>query len=131
MTLIRSPLGAIGAILVALEAVFGGTLFALDDSFWLRVAIVVTMIVVFVSVTAIVLWMVVYLTVKNPGFLFSPVEVAQLSESVQRNIYSMPNTDVSTDDSPSYVSGVADTPKPRPEPLADTQQEEAEQSDKG
>lgn len=87
---IRSPLGAIGVILVALEAVFSGALFALDDMHELRTAMVATMIAVFAAVTLVVLWMVVYLTLKNPGFLFNPAEVAKLSESVQRGIYAIP-----------------------------------------
>ena len=95
MGTIRSPLGAVGAILVALEAVFGGTLFALDTASGLRVAIVVTMIAVFISVTAVVLWMVVYLTIKNPGFLFNPAEVARLSETARRGIYAIPSSRIS------------------------------------
>jgi hypothetical protein len=48
------------------------------------------MVTVLVAVASVVLWMVVYLTVKKPGFLFNPAEVAQLSESAQQDIYSIP-----------------------------------------
>ena len=92
---VRSPLGAIGALLVALEAIFGGALFALDADPWLRLAMVTTMIVVFVPTAGVILWMVVYLAVKNPGFLFNPAEVAQLSEAVQRGVYALPDSKVS------------------------------------
>ena len=107
---IRSPLGAIGAILVALEAVFGGALFALDGKPVLQAAMVATMIAVFVLVSLVVLWMVVYLTLKKPGFLFNPAEVAQLSESVQQAIYTPPGGRVSLKDelpdSPAPGSGL-------------------------
>ena len=68
--------------MVFMEGIAGATLFALDsDPLWLRVAIVTIMLLVFVSVTSVVLWVVIYFAVKNPGFLFNPAEVAQLSES--------------------------------------------------
>lgn len=95
---VRSSLGAIGALLVALEAIFGGALFALGADPWLRLAMVTTMIAVFVPAAIVVLWMVVYLTVKNPGFLFNPAEVAQLSEAVQRVIYVPPSGRLSLED---------------------------------
>lgn len=98
---IRSPLGAIGVILVALEAVFGGTLLALDAAPALQTIMVLTMVTVFALVTLVVLWMVVYLTLKKPGFLFNPAEVAQLSESVQQVIYTPPRGRVSLRDEPS------------------------------
>ena len=103
---VRSPLGAIGALLVALEAIFGGALFALDADPWLRLAMVTTMIVGFVPTAGVVLWMVVYLAVKNPGFLFNPAEVAQLSESVQRGVYALPDSKVSLPAQPLDLPGV-------------------------
>ena len=90
MSPIRSPLGAIGALLVALEAVLAGSLFVLPAYSPQSWVVVVTMVTVFVAVASVVLWMVVYLTVKKPGFLFSPAEVAQLSESAQQEMYSIP-----------------------------------------
>lgn len=116
---VRSPLGAIGVILVAMEAAFGGALFALDDDPWLRLAMVTTMIVVFVPTACVVLWMVVYLAVKNPGYLFNPAEVAQLSESVQRVIYDPPAGRLSLeDDSPDSAAaeGEADSGQRAGEP---------------
>lgn len=103
---VRSPLGAIGALLVALEAIFGGALFALDTDPWLRLAMVTTMIVGFVPTAGVVLWMVVYLAVKNPGFLFNPAEVAQLSESVRRGVYALPDSTVSLPAQPLDLPGV-------------------------
>ena len=52
--------------------------------------VAVTMVTVFVAVASVVLWTVVYLTVRKQGFLFNPAEVAQLSESAQQGIYSIP-----------------------------------------
>ena len=94
MATIRSPLGAIGVILVALEVVFGGIVLALDEAPVLRAVMAVAMVAVFAAVALVVLWMVVYLTLKNPGFLFNPAEVAKLSESVQRGIYAIPVEDI-------------------------------------
>ena len=90
MSPIRSPLGAVGALLVALEAVCAASLFALPAYSMQSWVVVMTMVAVFVAVASVVLWMVVYLTVKKPGFLFNPAEVAQLSESAQQGIYSIP-----------------------------------------
>ena len=100
MVPIRSPLGAIGVTLVALETVFGGTLFALNDAPTVQMAMAATMIVVFVAIVSVVLWMVVYLTLKSPGFLFNPAEVARLSESVQQVIYSPPGGRLSLKEEP-------------------------------
>ena len=119
MAPVRSPLGAIGFLLVALEAIFGGALFALDADPWLRLAMVTTMIVIFVPVAIVVLWMVVYLTVKNPGFLFNPAEVAQLSESVQRGVYAMPDSNVSLSAQPLNIPSAAVILTPQPPMAAD------------
>ncbi len=85
---IRSPLGAIGALLIAMEGIAGATLFALaSDPLWLRVAIVTVMMLVLLIVSAVVLWIIIYFAIKNPGFLFNPAEVAQLSESAQHRFF--------------------------------------------
>ena len=76
MSSIRSPLGAVGALLVALEAVLAGSLFVLPPYSAQSWVVVITMVTIFVAVASVVLWMVVYLTVKKPGFLFSPAEIA-------------------------------------------------------
>ena len=85
---IRSPLGAIGTILVLLEGIAGATLFALDSDPYLRLAIVVTIIVVFGLVTLTVLGITIYFTITNPGFLFNPADVGQLGETAQRRFFS-------------------------------------------
>ena len=85
---IRSPLGAIGTILVLLEGIAGATLFALDSDPHLRLAIVVTIIVVFGLVTLTVLGITIYFTITNPGFLFNPADVGQLGETAQRRFFS-------------------------------------------
>ena len=108
---VRSPLGAIGVILVALEAIFGSIVLFSDASPGLRAAMAAAMIAVLAVVTLVVLWMVVYLTLKNPGFLFNPAEVAKLSESVQRGIYAIPVDDiVITDETVDLTEAGADPP---------------------
>ena len=87
---IRSPLGAIGAVLVVLEGIAAGTLFALDSDPLLRLAIVATMIFVLVSVTVVVLGIAIYFAKTKPGFLFNPADIARLSESTQQSLF--PNT---------------------------------------
>lgn len=105
---VRSPLGAIGVILVAMEAVFGGALFALESAPLLRVVMAGTMIAVFVPTACVVLWMVVYLTVKNPGFLFNPADVAQLKEPTQRDFYDLSSGRLSLEDELPDSSTAAD-----------------------
>ena len=87
---IRSPLGAIGAVLVVLEGIAAGTLFALDSDPLLRLAIVATMIFVLVSVTVVVLGIAIYFAKTKPGFLFNRADIARLSESTQQSLF--PNT---------------------------------------
>lgn len=95
MWVVRSPLGAIGVVLVALEAVLGASLFALEGDRSLQLLLVAVMSMVLVSVTSVVLWLVVYLAIKKPGFLFNPSEVASLSEDVQQRLYAMPENRIS------------------------------------
>ena len=101
-------------MLVALEAIAGGSLFALDADPWLRMAIVATMLVVLVVVTGVVLGIAIYFTVKNPGFLFNPAEVAQLSEAAQQTFF--PPANVIALETPLSFP-ITDTPNPR-SPLA-------------
>jgi hypothetical protein len=81
---IRSPLGAIGAILVALEGVAGGSLFALDSSSVLQTAMVAAMILVFVAVTVVLLGVIIYFAVRQPAYLFNPSDI---SESAHLALY--------------------------------------------
>ncbi|MEK7807423.1 MAG: hypothetical protein AAB528_06780 [Chloroflexota bacterium] len=81
---IRSPLGAIGAILVALEGVAGGSLFALDSGSVLQTAMVAAMIFAFVAVTVVVLCVYIYFAVRKPAYLFNPSDI---SESAHLALY--------------------------------------------
>jgi hypothetical protein len=74
---IRSPLGAIGAILVALEGIAGGSLFALDSGSGLQIAMVAAMISVFAAVTLVVLGIIVYFSVRQPAYLFNPSDISE------------------------------------------------------
>ena len=80
---IRSPLGAVGALLVTLEAIAGGTLFALDANPGLRIAIVATMIAVIATVTVVILGLIIYVAKTNLAYLFNPAEIGQLSAEAQ------------------------------------------------
>lgn len=106
---IRSPLGALGAILVGLEGVAGATLFALDSDPHLRSIMAYTIIGGFILITSTVLILVCYFAKTNPGFLFNPADVGQLSESVQQRIFRIQDDvplkidhtfEFSTDDAP-------------------------------
>lgn len=81
---IRNPLGAIGAILVALEGVAGGSLVALESGSALQTWMVGSMIFVIVSVTHVVLGTIIYFAVSNSAYLFSPSDI---SESAHLNLY--------------------------------------------
>jgi hypothetical protein len=100
---IRSPLGAIGAILVALEGVAGGSLFALDPGSALQTAMVAAMIFVFVTVTLVVLGMIIYFAVRQPAYLFNPSDI---SESAHLTLYTgglSPGRDVQVPPEPEHV----------------------------
>lgn len=71
MALIRGPLWVIAAVLLAMEIILAGTLFALGDAPVLRVAVVIAMSAAFAAFTLVALWLLVYLTLKNPRVLFS------------------------------------------------------------
>ena len=81
---IRSRLGAIGAILVALEGVAGGSLVALESGSDLQFAMVAAMIFVFVAVTIVVLGVIIFFAVRRPGYLFNPSDI---SESAHVSLY--------------------------------------------
>ena len=70
MALIRGPLWVIAAIVLAMEIVLAGTLFALTDVPALRLAVIIAMSAAFAAFTLVALWLIVYLTLKNPGALF-------------------------------------------------------------
>ena len=86
---IRSPLGAIGAILVALEGVAGGSLVALESGSSLQAWMVAAMIFVFVAVTLVVLGIIIYFAVRKPAYLFSPSDI---SESAHSDLYTGSST---------------------------------------
>ena len=83
-----------GTILVLLEGIAGASLFALDSDPNLRLAMVVTIIVVLVLITLTVLGITIYFAITNPGFLFNPADVGQLSETAQQKFFSTPRPTV-------------------------------------
>lgn len=84
---IRSPLGALGAILVGMEGVAGATLFALGSDPHLRSVMVYTIIGGFIIITLATLALVAFFAKTNPGFLFNPADVGKLSEAAQQRFF--------------------------------------------
>ena len=81
---IRSPLGAVGAILVALEAIATASLFALESDPSLRTWMVAAMIFVFILVTVVILGVIVYFALRRPAYLFNPSDI---SDSAHFSLY--------------------------------------------
>ena len=84
MSLIRSPLGALGALLVSMQAISVGALVAVNSQPYLQIAIVVVMLLVVFAVAATVCFLVVLFALQRPGLLFNPQDIAQ---SVHRDLY--------------------------------------------
>ncbi len=117
---IRSPLGAMGAILVLLEGIAGASLFALDSDPNLRLAMVVTIIFVLVLITLTVLGVIIYFTVTNPGFLFNPADVGKLGETAQHRFLTTSRHTVVEQKPPEPVTSVSES-SGRLSLMADTQ----------
>jgi hypothetical protein len=81
---IRSPLGAIGAILAFTQAIAASALFAVHSESGLQIALVAIIGLVTVVLTSLVIWLIVYLVRKNPGLLFDP---AYIDPSIHKWIY--------------------------------------------
>jgi hypothetical protein len=83
---IKSPLGAIGAVVVLVEAVAASALFAVESRFALQIALVAVIALVTLGFSAFVVWLIVYLVVvkKAPGLLFDP---SSIDKSIHGDLY--------------------------------------------
>lgn len=69
---IRSPLSAIGAIVVLIQVISAGALFAIRSQVILQWILVILIAGVTVTFTILIVWLVIHLTHKNPAYLFNP-----------------------------------------------------------
>jgi hypothetical protein len=81
---IKSPLGAIGAIVVLIQAISAGALFAIRSQIALQWILVILIAIVTLAFTTLVIWLVVHLTHRDPAYLFNPQDI---DPSVHRAIY--------------------------------------------
>lgn len=72
---IRSPLGALGALMVLLEGIAAAALVPLEGQPELQRMLVWLMIGVTSAITAVVIVVVLRFTFRNPGLLFSPRDI--------------------------------------------------------
>lgn len=87
MIVVRSPLGAIGAIVVLLQGISAGALLALRSQPVLQWVLVIMMVSMTTVITGVVVWMVVRFARSNPALLFPAQDI---DPSVQRLIYAPP-----------------------------------------
>ena len=81
---IKSPLGALGAVVVLIQAVAASALFAVGSRFFLQAVLVAVISVVTIGFSLLATWLIVYLVVvkKQPGLLFDPASISQSVHSV-------------------------------------------------
>ena len=84
MGIVRSPLGALGALMVLLQAIAGGSLFGLQSQPTIQWVIVIMMVACISAITCLVIWLVIYFALKRPGLLFSPRDI---ESSVHMDLY--------------------------------------------
>ena len=75
MGVIRSPLGALGALMVLLDAIAAGALFPLKDQPELQRYVVLLSIGSIGLITLLVCGLVIYFAIRRPGLLFSPTDI--------------------------------------------------------
>ena len=75
MGAIRSPLGALGALMVLLQGISASALFALKDQPTLQLILVIMMASVTAVVALAVVVLIGWLAYRNPGLLFSPPDI--------------------------------------------------------
>ncbi|MSQ06081.1 MAG: hypothetical protein EXR54_07455 [Dehalococcoidia bacterium] len=75
MTVIRSPLGALGALMVLLHGIAAGALVAVRSQPVLQWMLVIMMVSLTDLITLLVLWIVWHFARTRPGLLFSPQDI--------------------------------------------------------
>ncbi len=89
--MIRSPLGALSAVIVLVQSISAGALFAVrSDPLLLKV---LASVIAFTTllITALVVGIIVYFTRKAPGLLFNPQDIAP---SVHKELYAPAKVDL-------------------------------------
>ncbi len=89
MIVIRSPLGALGALIVLLEGIAAGALVAVKSQPALQWILVIMMVFLTSAITLLVIWIVWRFARNNPGLLFSPQDISQ---AVHGRLYAPPGT---------------------------------------
>lgn len=84
MNTIRSPLGALGALLVLLQGISAGAIAVLQNQAILQFILVITMVIIAVVITGVVTFVVIRFTLRNPGLLFNPQDI---DPSVHKTLY--------------------------------------------
>jgi len=83
MTAIRSPLGALGAVMVFIEAIAAGALVAVRDNQMLQWMLGITIVVLAIGVTLFVCILIAWLAHRHPAWLFN---LSELDPAVQRQL---------------------------------------------
>jgi hypothetical protein len=76
MMVIRSPLGALGALMVLMQAISVGALAAIRSQPILQMALVSVIIFVLLLVTILVCFLIIRFALRTPGLLFNPQDIA-------------------------------------------------------
>lgn len=84
MGIVRSPLGALGALMVLLQAIAGGTLFGLKSQPDVQQVVALMMVGSISAVTVLVVGLVAYFALTRPGLLFNPRDI---DPSVHMDLY--------------------------------------------
>lgn len=82
--IVRSPLGAIGGILVLIQGIAAGALFGVSSHPTLQFILVVLIVVVTIAVTILVIWLIIRLVRLNPAYLFNPQDI---DPAIHRTLY--------------------------------------------
>ncbi len=76
MLSIRSPLGALGVVMVLVEGISVGALAAVRSNFVLQATLVSVISVVTFAIAALVIWIVKHFAKTNPALLFNPQDIS-------------------------------------------------------
>ncbi len=84
MAAIRSPLGALGALMVLIDAIAASALVPLRSQPDLQKIVVLALVSSIGLVTLVVCGLIVFLAIRRPGLLFSP---ADIDPSIHADLY--------------------------------------------
>ena len=84
MTTIRSPLGALGALMVLMQGISVGALAVVKDQLVLQYVLVSIIGLVLITVTGLVCYLILHFAKSNPGLLFNPRDI---TPEIHRDLY--------------------------------------------